>query len=76
LVVLDCCGVERGLEARWVAECLRTVREVFPKLRDESARVSEVVDIQDDFWNGFERVLDSVDDGLLKLYSDGQRTRF
>lgn len=57
----------KDLEAQWVAECLGRVRQVFPKLREMAARILEVVDIQDDFWNGFERVLDSVDDGLLKV---------
>ena len=54
-----------GFEAAWVENCLRGVRHVFPRLKTMARRVCEVVDSKGEFWDEFERILDTIGNGEI-----------
>lgn len=51
-------------ESEWVVDCLKDVRQVFPRLRGVVERLREIVGIQGEFWVRFERILDGLDNKL------------
>jgi hypothetical protein len=51
-------------ESEWIEDCLKDVRQVFPRLRGMVERFREVVEIQGEFWVGFGAILDALDNEL------------